>query len=281
MICDNISVNEKGHLTFAGFDTVDLAEKYGTPLYLMDENKIRQHIRTYKTAMEKYFPKGSMVEFASKAFSIKQIYRIAKEEKIDVDVVSKGEIYTAFSVGFPMEKVYFHGNNKTDSDIEFALEKGVGYFVCDNEEEIESLNQKAGEMGIKQKVLLRVSPGIDPHTHEKISTGSVDSKFGCAIDTGSAKEMTAKILKCENLKLIGFHCHVGSQIFESEPFVTATEIMLNFICEIYNDLGYKAEMLNLGGGLGVRYVENEPIIDYDQKIRDKGGKRGNDRTRNR
>lgn len=266
MICDNLSINEKGHLTFAGFDTVDLAEKYGTPLYVMDENKIREHIRTYKTAMQKYFPAGSIPEFASKALSIKQMYRILKEEKIDADVVSCGEIYTAFAAGFPMSRVFFHGNNKTDSDIRFALEKGVGYFVCDNRDEVFALDKMAKEFGVRQNVLLRVSPGIDPHTHKKISTGSIDSKFGVAIENGQALELTKEILNCQNLNLVGFHCHVGSQIFESEPFVTAAEIMINFICKVEKELSVKIEMLNLGGGFGVRYLESEPEIDYAKKI---------------
>lgn len=266
MICDNISVNREGNLTFAGVDTIHLAEKYGTPLYLMDENKIREHMRAYKTAMEKYFPEGSLPEFASKAFSVKQIYRIAAEEGIDIDVVSPGEIYTALKTGFPMERCFFHGNNKTDEDIRFAIESGVGYFVIDNEDELFSLNKIAGEIGINQKALLRVTPGIDPHTHKKISTGSVESKFGVAIETGQALEFTEKVLKCENITLLGFHCHVGSQIFESEPFITAADIMFSFIAEVKAKLGYTAQILNLGGGLGVRYVDRDPEIDYGEKI---------------
>lgn len=266
MICDNISVNEKGHLTFAGLDTVELAEKYGTPLYLMDENKIRQHVRSYKNAMEKYFPAGSVPEYASKAFSIKQIYRIMAEEGIDIDAVSQGEIYTASEAGFPMEKCFFHGNNKTDSDILFAIEKGVGFFIVDNLEELEAINRIAGEKGIVQDILLRVSPGIDPHTHAKISTGSTESKFGTPIETGDAIKAVEAVLKCENVALRGFHCHVGSQIFESDPFITAADIMFEFIADIKNIFGYTAEMLNLGGGLGVRYVESDPVIDYGEKI---------------
>ena len=268
MICDNISVNSKGHLTFAGMDTVELAQKYGTPLYLMDENKIRERVRIYKSSMEKYFPKYSVPEFASKAFSCKQIYRIMAEEGADIDVVSCGEIYTAVKAGFPMEKAYFHGNNKTDSDIRFAIESGVGCFVVDNEQEMYSLNTIAGEMGIVQNALLRVTPGIDPHTHKKISTGSVESKFGIAIETGQAKEAVEAILKLKNIKLCGFHCHIGSQIFESQPFITASEIMLKFIKDIKDTLGYTAEMLNLGGGFGVRYVESDPEINYEEKIKE-------------
>lgn len=268
MICDNISVNEKGHLTFAGYDTVDLAEKYGTPLYLMDEDKIREHVRAYKTAMAEYFPAGSMPEFASKAFSCKQIYRIMAEEGIDIDVVSPGEIYTAVSAGFPMENSFFHGNNKTDSDIRFAIENKVGCFVVDNEDELFALDRIAREMGTMQNILLRVTPGIDPHTHKKISTGSVESKFGTAIETGQAMEITKTALELQNVKLCGFHCHVGSQIFESQPFTDASEIMLEFIADVRDTLGYTAETLNLGGGLGVRYTEADPEIDYGEKIKE-------------
>lgn len=268
MICDNISVNEKGRLTFAGYDTVDLADKYGTPLYLMDEDKIREHVRAYKTAMAEYFPAGSMPEFASKAFSCKQIYRIMAEEGIDIDVVSPGEIYTAAAAGFPMENSFFHGNNKTDSDIRFAIENKVGCFVVDNEDELFALDRIAGEMGTMQNILLRVTPGIDPHTHKKISTGSVESKFGTAIETGQAMEITKTALELQNVKLCGFHCHVGSQIFESQPFTDASEIMLEFIADVRDTLGYTAETLNLGGGLGVRYTEADPEIDYGEKIKE-------------
>ena len=167
MICDNLSINQLGHLTFAGYDTTELAKKYGTPLYLMDENKIREHMRTYKNAISEYFPSGSCPEFASKAFSCKQIYRIAAEEGINIDVVSCGEIYTADSVGFTMEKVFFHGNNKTDADLSYAIDKKVGFIVIDNPEEAIALNQIANEKSVVQKVLLRVTPGIDTHTHKK------------------------------------------------------------------------------------------------------------------
>ncbi len=266
MICDNVSVNEKGHLTFAGFDTVELAEKYGTPLYLMDENLIRERVRSYKKAMSCHFPENSVPEFASKAFSTKQIYRIMAEEGADIDVVSCGEIYTAKTAGFPMERAYFHGNNKTDADIEFAIDSGVGYFVIDNEEEMAALDLIAKKKGVIQKALLRVTPGIDPHTHKKISTGSVESKFGIAIETGQAKKAIEKLLCLSNIELCGFHCHIGSQIFESEPFITASKMMLEFIKEIRDSFGYTAQMLNLGGGFGVRYVESDPVIDYAEKI---------------
>ncbi len=266
MICDNLSVNAKGHLCLAGYDTVDLAQKYGTPLYLMDENKIREHIREYKTAFNRYFPEGSCPEFASKALSCKQIYRILAEEKMNIDVVSCGEIYTARAVDFPMDHCFFHGNNKTDSDIEFAMDNGIGYFVCDSLDELFAINRIAKEKDISQKLLLRITPGIDTHTHQKISTGNVDSKFGIAIATGQAKEAVKEILRLSNITLCGFHCHIGSQIFESEPFNTASELMLSFIAEVEKDLGYKCEILNLGGGLGVRYLEEHPEINYSQRL---------------
>lgn len=267
MIYDNLAVNEKGHLTFAGYDTVELAEKYGTPLYLMDEDKIRQRVREYKKAMSDFMPQGSVPEFASKAFSCRQIYRIMAEEGIDIDIVSVGELYTAVTAGFPMERAFFHGNNKTDSDIEFAIENGVGYFVVDNEDELYAVDRCASKRGIVQKILLRVTPGIDPHTHKKISTGSVESKFGIAIGTGQAEETVLKALDLENIELCGYHCHIGSQIFDAEPFHTASEIMLKFIADIKDKYGYSPDMLNLGGGLGVRYVESEPEIDYCGELR--------------
>lgn len=267
MIYDNLAVNEKGHLTFAGYDTVELAEKYGTPLYLMDEDKIRQRVREYKKAMSDFMPQGSVPEFASKAFSCRQIYRIMAEEGIDIDIVSVGELYTAVTAGFPMERAFFHGNNKTDSDIEFAIENGVGYFVVDNEDELYAVDRCASKRGVVQKILLRVTPGIDPHTHKKISTGSVESKFGIAIGTGQAVETVLKALDLENIELCGYHCHIGSQIFDAEPFHTASEIMLKFIADIKDKYGYSPDMLNLGGGLGVRYVESEPEIDYYGELR--------------
>ena len=267
MLYDNLNVNEKGHLSFAGYDTAELAEKYGTPLYLMDEDRIRSRVREYKSAFERYFPAGSVPEFASKAFCCKQIYRIMAEEGIDIDVVSPGEIYTAKTAGFPMEKSFFHGNNKTDGDIRLAIDSGVGYFVADNTDELEALEQIAGEKGVKQRILLRVTPGIDPHTHKKISTGSVESKFGISIETGQAFEAVKSVLAKKNIILCGFHCHIGSQIFESSPFGTALEIMLEFIKRVKDELGFAPDMLNLGGGFGVRYTENDPVIDIADNIR--------------
>ena len=268
MLSDNISVNAAGHLTFAGRDTVALAQRYGTPLYLMDEVMIRERIRVYKKAMEDFFPIGSVPEYASKAFCCKRIYEIIAEEGIHVDAVSMGELYTAKQAGFPLEKCFFHGNNKTDEELLFALENGIGRIVADNEDEVEALDRLAREKGVCQPILLRVTPEIDPHTHKKISTGSVESKFGVAIMTGQAMALTKRILSMKGVRLLGFHCHIGSQIFDAAPFGTAAEIMLKFLDEVRTETGYTAEYLNLGGGFGVRYVETDPVIDYRARIRE-------------
>lgn len=267
MICNNIGINAKGHLTFAGQDTTELAAQYGTPLYLIDENKVREKMRTYVAAMKENFGEDSIPLYASKALCFKKIYKIAAEEHMGVDAVSPGEIYTVLKSGFPMEKVYFHGNNKTDADIEFAIENKIGYFICDNLDELDSIDATAGRHSIKQKIILRLTPGIDPHTHVKISTGKVDSKFGIAIETGQAEEAIKIALGKENIELCGYHCHIGSQTFDIKPFVDGAEIMLKFIAHIKEALGYEAHILNLGGGMGVRYVESDPEIDYAANIK--------------
>ena len=267
MICNNLSVNENNHLTFAGVDTVEMAKKYGTPLMLMDEAKVREKCTIYREAMKEYFTPDSMPLFASKALSFKYIYKIANSENIGIDCVSAGEIYTAVQAGFPMEKAYFHGNSKTDDEIKFAINSGVGHFVCDSIEEVSVIDEIAGELGVRQKVLLRITPGIDPHTHKKISTGSVDSKFGVAIETKQAYELVEKTLALSNIELMGYHCHIGSQIFEHEPFCDAAKIMMKFIADVQKMYGYTAKELNLGGGMGVRYTEQDPEIDYAANIK--------------
>lgn len=266
MVCDNISVSTDGVLQFANRNTVELCQKYGTPLYLFDEEKIRENCRTYYNALNKYFD-SARVLYASKAASFKKIYEVVNEENLFIDVVSSGEIYTAKKAGFPLKKAYFHSNNKTDSDIEFAMDNSVGYFVVDNLEELISIQNIAEKRGITQSVLIRLTPGIDPHTYEAVATGKVDSKFGFGIETGAAEEITAYCLKLKNVKLEGFHCHVGSQVFDSTVFIDASKIMFEFIAYIKNKYGYEAKQLNVGGGYGVRYVETDPYIDIADNIR--------------
>lgn len=270
MICNNLSINEKGHLCLAGQDTVELAKLYGTPLYLFDEDRIRERCRTYQTAIKQAFGASASALYASKAASFRAIYRIMKEEGMGVDVVSSGEIYTAQSAGFPMEKAYFHSNNKTDADVKYAIENGIGYFVVDNREELDAIQFYAKEKEIKQKILLRLTPGIDPHTYAAVATGKVDSKFGSAIETGQAEEMTVYAMGLSNLDLVGYHCHVGSQVFDSDVFLRAAAIMLNFAASMKEKYGFVLRELDLGGGYGVRYVESDPEIDIAANIREVG-----------
>ena len=266
-ICGNISA-EAGRLLFAGQDVCTLAEKYGTPLYLMDEDRIRANCRAYKSAFDAAFGSNYRILYASKANSFKQIYRIMAEEGMGVDVVSSGEIATACAAHFDMELAYFHSNNKTDADISYAIEKSVGCFVADNIEEVLAVNAEAGRYGIRQKILLRVTPGIDPHTYEAVDTGRVDSKFGSAIETGQAEEILLKTLALPNIDLAGFHCHVGSMVFAEDVFERAAEVMLDFVADMQRKHGFVTRELDLGGGYGVRYVDSDPYLDIPGKIAD-------------
>ncbi len=266
MICSNLEI-KNNVLYFGGRSTVELAEKYGSPIYVMDEPTIRKNCRTYVDAMHKYFGENAKPYYASKACSFKRMYSIVESEGMCVDVVSVGEIYTAKSAGFNMENVCFHSNSKNDFDIEFAIECGVGSFVVDNREELDALNEIAGKHGIKQRILFRVTPGIDTHTYEAVNTGKVDSKFGFPIETGDAMKITEYALTKENIILEGFHCHVGSQLFESSVFIRSAEIMIKFIADVKAKTGFETMVLDLGGGYGVRYVESDPTIDIEDNIR--------------
>ncbi len=265
-ICDNLSVNESGHLTLGGIDTVTLAEKYGTPLYLLDENKIRENCRVYVGAMRDAFGEDALPLYASKAASFRQLYRIINEEGMGCDLVSSGELYTAASVGFPLGRAYFHSNNKTDFDISYAIDEGVGYFVVDNVEELDAIDRIAQEKGVVQKILLRLTPGIDPHTYEAVATGKVDSKFGSAIETGQAEQIAKYACELCGIELYGFHCHIGSQVFDSDIFLRSSEIMLDFIALMQKKYGFITRELDLGGGYGVRYTEDDPTIDISANI---------------
>ena len=262
MLYPNLAVGENGRLFFAGHDTVELARSYGTPLVVMDESLIRSRCRTYKAALAEDLPAGSRPLYASKAFCCRRMCAIAQEEGLGLDVVSPGELYTALLAGFPAEDIFFHGNNKTDADIRYAIESRIGYIVCDNRYELAAIENEAAALGVRQKILLRITPGIDPHTHEKINTGRVDSKFGSAIDTGDADVITGEALKAPHVDLRGFHCHVGSQLFDCSPLCDAAEIMVAFLRAMRDRYGYDCEILNLGSGFGVRYEESDPVIDY-------------------
>lgn len=265
MLSDNISVRGST-LYFAGHSTMQLAEKYGTPLYLMDEMRIRNNCRMYLRAFRKHFGNNALPLYASKAAAFKRIYEIVRSEGLGVDVVSSGEIHTAVLAGFPMEHAYFHGNNKTDAEICYAIEQGVGYFVVDNREELDAISRIAGANGIVQRVLLRLTPGIDPHTYEAVATGKVDSKFGVAIETGQAEELFRYVRTLPNIALVGFHCHVGSQVFDEDVFERAGQIMLEFIAMLRERYGFDTQQLDLGGGYGVCYCARDKSVDIEQRI---------------
>jgi diaminopimelate decarboxylase len=267
MIQPCLAINGSGHLTLAGRDALSLAEKYGTPAYFIDEMTVRHNCRLYKTSLTRHAGPASLPLYAGKALCCAALYRIIAEEGLGADVVSCGEIATAVRAGFPMEHAYFHGNNKTDSDIAYALDAGVGTFVVDNFDELEALNRIAGIRGVKQKILLRVSPGIDPHTHRKVITGSVDSKFGVAIGTGQALEFARQAYSLPNVTLAGLHCHIGSQIFEPDPFIEAARTMISFSAICKAAFGWELSELNLGGGFAVRYIDEHPFINIDANIK--------------
>jgi diaminopimelate decarboxylase len=265
LIHDNYGINEKGHFTVSGVDVTDLAKEYGTPLYVLDEDKVRRMCRTYNKALKKHFTSAKAL-YASKALSFKAIYSVVEEEGMFVDTVSLGEIFTAKAAGYPTEKIFFHGNNKTDQDIESAIRDGVGCFVVDNNEELDAVDEISAKLGTKTTILLRITPGIDPHTNKKIMTGSVDSKFGNAIETGQAEEIVIRALAKKNILLKGLHCHVGSQVFDDTPFSDGAEIMIGFIADIKAKTGYEVEVLNLGGGFGVRYIPEQQDADIEKMI---------------
>lgn len=266
MLTNSYGINEQGHFTTSGVDTVVLAHSFGTPLYVLNEDAIRNHCRRFKAAIDECYDGHGLPLYASKAFCCKEIYRIIKDEGLGVDVVSGGELYTALSAGFPTEKIFFHGNNKTEKEIEMALDNKVGRIVADNILELERLDRMAGEKGCRVGVILRIKPGVDAHTHEFIKTGQIDSKFGFAIETGEAAEAVEIALNSRNIDLYGLHCHIGSQIFDTAPFHEATRVMLNFLLEIKDRLNVELKELNLGGGFGIRYKEGDAPVTFREYI---------------
>ena len=264
LVSKNLAVNGEGHLTVGGIDTVELAHEYGTPLYVMDEDLIREHCRSFKQSMDKYYGGKGLVCYASKAFCCKAMCRIMLEEGLGLDVVSEGELYTALSVGFPAEKLCFHGNTKTDHELSYALEQGVGRIIVDNIFELDRLNALAEKTGKTANIMYRIKPGIDAHTHNFIMTGQIDSKFGFALETGEAYEAVKKAISASHINLVGLHCHIGSQIFDIDPFVKAAEVMLTFIAKIKNELGFEVKELNLGGGFGIKYTEEDAPVAYEK-----------------
>jgi len=263
-------INERGHLEIGGCDVTDLAAEFGTPLYVMDEALIRQRAREFTEAFRKTGLRHQ-VAYASKAFCVMAMCRLAEEEGMSLDVVSDGELHTALQAGFPAERIHFHGNNKTPEEIEMALDANIGCFVVDNFVELQLLSALAGERGKQVNVLLRITPGVEAHTHDYISTGQQDSKFGFDLGNGAAFRAVEQALAQPNLKLLGVHSHIGSQIFEVEGFRMAVEKVAAFAIEVRSKLGCTFSVINLGGGFGIRYVEGDtplPVGQYVQAIAD-------------
>jgi diaminopimelate decarboxylase len=254
---------ENNKLNIAGVSANVLAKEYGTPLYVMDEKLIRDNCRRFHEAF-KGEENSNKVAYAGKAFLTIAMCEIVKREGLYLDVVSGGELYTAYKADFPLKKVYFHGNNKTFDEIEMAIELGVGTFVVDNLHEMAIINQKAKEKGINQRVLLRVTPGIEAHTHEYIKTGQIDSKFGFTALNNELERVIKTALSFSNIKLAGLHCHIGSQIFELQPYRDAVDIMMSFIKDIKEKFSYDIEELDLGGGFGVYYDEGDEPKEIEE-----------------
>ena len=264
-----LRANSAGHLEIGGCDTLELAKEFGTPLYVYDEDYIRTMMRVFKDTINKAYAGHGNVLYASKAFSCLAMYRIAKQEGIGCDAVSGGELYTALKAGFNASDIYVHGNNKTYEELVQAVEAGVGAIVIDSYREADILNRIAAERGVKQKVLIRVNPGVEAHTHAFVQTARTDSKFGFSIRDNTALDYTKHVLSLKNLDLKGYHCHIGSQIFEKQSFSLAAQNMLRFMATVKKEADFEAEILNMGGGFGIYYTDEDPkfgVKDYAEYL---------------
>jgi len=262
----NLKINEQNHLEIGGCDTTELARKYGTPLYVMDEDKIRSNMRDYKNAIDKYYLGNGKAYYASKALSAMYMYKIASEEGLGVDVVSGGELYTALKAGFDAKNICFHGNNKSFEEINMAIDSGIGIIVVDSKEEIDTINSIASDKNTTVNVMFRIKPGVEAHTHEFISTGQIDSKFGFSIENGEADEIAKKASTLKSVRVVGIHCHIGSQIFELEPFCLAADVMTRYYIKLKKEFNLPLTTLDLGGGFGISYVKEDKPIEYGKYI---------------
>jgi len=254
MLLGTQRVNERGHLEIGGCDVVDLARRFGTPLYVMDEAQIRKSCREYLGAFRARYEKAE-VSYAGKAFLCKAICPIIEQEGLHLDVASGGELFTALAAGFPPGRIALHGNNKSPEELKMAVDARVGRIIVDNEYELDLLDRIAVEATERIPLSVRVKPGIDPHTHRRIRTGQADSKFGLGIDDGAALGVIRRILRTPEFVFRGVHCHVGSQLLDTETHVEKVRIMVDFLRDVRDVTGAVAEELNIGGGLGIRYLE--------------------------
>ena len=264
---DTTQVNNQGHLVIGGCDAVDLADQFGTPLYIFDEDTLRQCCRAFVGEFQKLHP-NTLVAYASKAYINPALARLFAEEGLGLDVVSGGELAVAQALNHPRESVFFHGNNKTPQELEQALEWGIGRIVVDSFYELALLDEVAAKADKTQDILLRVSPSIDPHTHVKTTTGVLDSKFGFSIDTGDADRAVRQALDAPHLNLMGLHFHLGSPIFELEPYKAGMEVVLNFAARLREE-GLELRELSPGGGFAIAYTREQhapSAADYAEAI---------------
>ncbi len=260
-----VDVNSEGHLTVGGVDTLSLAQQYGTPLYVMNEDVIRSMLREFKRSIEENYENGGMVAFASKACGFSRMFRIAAEEGCGVDVSSGGELYTALKAGFPAERIVMHGSCKTEEEIELAVTNHVGRIVVNDACDLRRVADVANRLGKTASVYLRITPGIDAHTHSSIMTGQIDSKFGFTLETGEAMQAVKAALAESSLALKGLHCHVASQVFDEQPFRDAARVMLTFLRDVRTETGVTLGELDVGGGFGVPYKAEDhakPCTEY-------------------
>ena len=253
-------IGASGHLMFDGCDTIELARTYGTPLYVMSETAIRSRLRELSTSFMKRWP-GSLAVYASKAFQTLELCRIVAQEGLGLDVVSGGELFAAIKAGFPPDRVFFHGNGKTEEELRMAVEQCVGRVVVDNLDELLALDRIALQAGKRQPILFRVTPGVDSHTHEYVSTGRIDSKFGIPLDPSVRDDYIGRALKMRGVELLGFHFHVGSQLLENDSHLLAIRVVLDLLADVHKAYGFTAREINLGGGFGVRYTNADAVHD--------------------
>ena len=252
---DTTDTNAAGHLTLGGCDALDLVEQYGTPLYVLDEVTLRARCRQFADAFAARYPNSKAV-YASKAYINPALARIVAEEGLGLDVVSGGELAVAVAGDVPLGHVYFHGNNKTPAELEEAVAAGIGRIVVDSFHELDLLERICAGVGQTQDILVRVSPGIDPHTHAYTTTGVIDSKFGFSIQTGDAEQAIVQALAAPHLNLRGLHFHLGSPIFELEPYQAATDLVLRFAAGL-REQGLDLQEFSPGGGFAIAYTRND------------------------
>jgi diaminopimelate decarboxylase len=251
-------VNERGHLEVAGCDVVELAEQFGTPAYIYGEDDMRRRAREYVSAFEQRTD-GFEVIYASKALPATAAYRLMREEGLSVDVASGGELHMALAAGFDPARIHLHGNNKTEAELRYAFESGVGHLILDSFDEIELADRLLDRT---QRVLIRVTPGIKPSTHDYVQTGQLDSKFGFGLADRLAERAVERVRESQHLELVGLHAHIGSQIFELEPYVKAIEVIADF-CDAVD---LQPELLNVGGGLGIAYLDSDEPPEIDDYV---------------